>query len=269
MRKADDTVKVHLSELSSIILQTTQVYLSAHLLSELAKCEISLVVADEKCNPVGQYLPLYGAHNAAKRIAEQVEWGAPIKKRVWQRIVQEKIRQQARLLEEIGRADSARALYALRGEVKSGDTTNREAAAARIYFSALFGDDFTRDDKTSVNAALNYGYAVLLSLVNREVVSRGYLTQCGICHRNEYNHFNLSCDFMEPFRPIVDRIVFDYVEREPLGEIRKLLGNLGACVVAYEGGSYRLHSVIALFVQHCLAALSKTGELDEIKGFEQ
>ncbi len=92
VRKEDDTAKVHLSEVSSIVLQTEQVYLSAYLLAELAKSKISLVVSDEKCNPVGQYLPLYGAHNTSKRIVEQLDWGEPIKKRVWQRVVREKIR---------------------------------------------------------------------------------------------------------------------------------------------------------------------------------
>ena len=116
VRKTDDTKKIH-------------------LLAELAKCKISLVVADEKCNPIGQYLPLYGAHNASKRVAEQLSWGEPIKKRVWQQVVKEKIRQQARVLEEKGLVEAARRLYASRDEVKSGDTTNREAHAARAYFA--------------------------------------------------------------------------------------------------------------------------------------
>ena len=145
-------------------------YLSAYLLAELAKCKISLVVADEKCNPIGQYLPLYGAHNASKRVAEQLAWGEPIKKRVWQQVVREKIRQQARLLEEKGQAEVAKLLYMARDEVKSGDTTNREAHAARLYFNALFGRNFSRDADTPINAALNYGYAILLSMVNRELV---------------------------------------------------------------------------------------------------
>ena len=269
VRKTDDTKKIHLSEISSIILQNTQVYLSAYLLAELAKCKISLVVAHEKCNPIGQYLPLYGAHNASKRVAEQLAWGEPIKKRVWQQVVKEKIRQQARVLEEKGQMEAAKALYVCRGEVKSGDTTNREAHAARLYFTALLGRDFSRDDNVPVNAALNYGYAVLLSMVNREVVSRGYLTQCGICHRNEYNQFNFSCDLMEPFRPIVDRLAFDYAQELFDQEVRHLLGDLGSRVMAYKGGSYRLHSVVSLFVQDCLAALGKNLAASEIEGFEQ
>ena len=227
------------------------------------------MVADEKCNPIGQYLPLYGAHNASKRVAEQLAWGEPIKKRVWQQVVKEKIRQQARLLEEKDLPEAAKSLYACRDEVKSGDTTNREAHAARVYFAALFGRDFSRDDNTPLNAALNYGYAVLLSMVNREVVSRGYLTQCGVCHRNEYNQFNFSCDLMEPFRPVVDRLAFDYAQELFDQDVRRLLGDLGNRVVSYKGGSYRLHSVVSLFVQDCLAALNKSLAPSEIEGFEQ
>lgn len=116
---------------------------------------------------------------------------------------------------------------------------------------------------------MNYGYAVLLSMVNREVVSRGYLTQCGICHRNEYNQFNFSCDLMEPFRPVVDRLAFDYAQELFDQDVRRLLGDLGNRVVSYKGGSYRLHSVVSLFVQDCLAALNKSLAPSEIEGFEQ
>ena len=164
VRKEDDTTKVHLSEITSIVLQTNQVYVSAYLLAELAKEKISFVVADEKCNPIGHYLPLYGSHNTSKRISEQVEWGEPIKKRVWQRVVKDKIMHQSRLLNVRACENEGSMLAQLVPEVRSGDTTNREAHAARIYFQALFGQGFSRDDDTPVNAALNYGYSILLSL---------------------------------------------------------------------------------------------------------
>ena len=125
-------------------------------------------------------------------------------------------------------------------EVRSGDTTNREAHAARIYFQALFGQGFSRDDDTPVNAALNYGYSILLSAVNREIVARGYLTQCGICHRNEFNQFNLSCDFMEPFRPIVDRLVFDNIDGDFSQHDRYLLIDMLNQSIPYRGGRYRV-----------------------------
>ena len=139
VRKEDETSKVHLSEISSITLQTTQAYVSAYLLSELAKAKISFVISDEKSNPVGQYLPLYGAHNTSKRIGEQLEWGEPIKKRVWQRVVRDKIAHQSQVLAQRAREESALQLKQMVGEVRSGDTTCREACAARLYFQALFG----------------------------------------------------------------------------------------------------------------------------------
>ncbi len=268
VRKEDETAKVHLSEISSIILQTMQVNLSAYLLAELAKNKISLVISDDKCNPIGQYLPLYGAHNCSKRVVEQMAWGEPIKKRVWQRVVKDKIAQQARFLEERDYIKEARAAYMAGKEVRSGDTTNREAHVARLYFAGLFGNAFNRDLDCPTNAALNYGYAVLLSMVNREIVSRGFLTQYGICHRNEYNQFNLACDLMEPFRPAVDRLVVDSLTVEFDGEMRRLMGDLANKGVYYRGGSYHLGSVVSLYVQDCLNALNKKIAVDDIERFE-
>ena len=267
VRKEDDVLKVHLSEISNIILQTEEAYVSAYLMAELAKQKISLVISDEKHNPIGQYLPIYGAHNVSKRIVEQLEWGAPIKKRVWQRVVREKIIQQAAVLSESDCDSAAAMLHRLADEVRSGDTTNREAQAARQYFSALFGPDFSRDVESALNASLNYGYAVLLSMVNREIVSRGYLTQCGICHRNEYNQFNLACDLMEPFRPVVDRLVMDSLSTEFNADVKRTLADMSNLNLLYRGGNYRLSSVVSLFVQDCLNALNKKIDVDDIEGF--
>lgn len=144
VRREDDTAKVHLSEISSVVLQTNQVFISAYLLSELAKAKVAFVVSDEKRDPIGQYLPLYGAHNTSKRIAEQLEWGEPIKKRVWQRIVRDKIKHQSDVLHARAREEQGETLKSIVAEVRSGDTTNREGHAARLYFSSLFGSSFSR-----------------------------------------------------------------------------------------------------------------------------
>ena len=268
VRKEDDTAKVHLSEISSVVLQTNQVYISAYLLSELAKAKVSFVVADEKRNPIGQYLPLYGAHNTSKRIGEQLEWTEPAKKRVWQRVVRDKIAHQSRILNARANEEEGELLAALVPEVRSGDTTNREAYAARVYFRALFGQGFSRDDDTPVNAALNYGYGILLSAVNREIVARGYLTQCGICHRSEFNQFNLSCDLMEPFRPIVDRLVFDNIDGDFTRDDKYLLIDMMNQCIPYRGGSYRVGSVVGLYVRDCLSALNRRLSIDEIEAFD-
>ena len=267
MRKEDETAKVHLSEISTIVLRTMQVFISAFLMAELAKEKISLVISDEAHNPIGQYLPLYGAHNASKRVQEQINWGEPIKKRVWQHVIRDKITAQAGFLKEREYEKEAKLLSSIVPEVRSGDTTNREAQAARIYFAALFGSSFTRDLDIPINAALNYGYAVLLSMVNREVVSRGVLSQVGICHRNEYNQFNLSCDLMEPFRPAVDKLVVDYLAVDFDSDMRRVLVDLGNTYVDYRDGSYRLSSVVSQYIQQCLNALNKKIAVDDIEGF--
>lgn len=268
VRKEDETAKIHLSEISVVILETQQVFISAYLMSELAKEKISLIVSDEKHNPIGQYLPLYGAHNTSKRIVEQMQWGEPIKKRVWQRVVRDKLRQQASFLAERDYLKEAKIVYGAIPEVRSGDVTNREAQAARIYFRAHFGDDFIRAVDSPINSALNYGYAILLSMVNREIVARGYLTQYGVCHRNEYNQFNLSCDLMEPFRVAVDRLVVDCVSGDFDADSKRVLADLGNHGVAYRGGSYRLSSVVSLYIQDCLSALNKKISVDDIEEFE-
>ncbi len=132
----------------------------------------------------------------------------------------------------------------------------------------MFGDGFTREQDSCINAALNYGYAVILSSVNVELVSRGYLTQLGICHRSEYNQFNFGCDLMEPFRPIVDRVVFDNVSGEFDDQIKLLLVDTLNTSIPYHDGSYKLKSVIGMYVQDCLRALDKNLPVEEIEAFE-
>lgn len=268
VRKEDDTAKVHLSEFHTLVLHTNQAFISAYLMSELAKAKISLVVSDERHDPVGQYLPLYGAHNTSARIDEQLEWGPVAKKQVWQRIVRDKILHQSRVLGARAREEDAVMLEKVAAEVRSGDNTHREAHAAHVYFRSLFGPDFSRDEDGPINAALNYGYALLLSSVNREIVSRGYLTQEGICHHNDFNQFNLSCDFMEPFRPIVDRVVFDNVGDEFTKDDKLLLVDMLNQTIPYRGGSYRVASVISLYVKDCLDALSRRLSVDAIEPFD-
>ena len=127
---------------------------------------------------------------------------------VWTEIVYEKTRQQKYLLQEYGKVE-AELLHGYLEEITYGDATNREGHAAKVYFNALFGKDFTRTDDLLINTALNYGYSILLSAFNREIVLNGYLTQLGLFHDNMFNRFNLASDLMEPFRPLVDKCVLE------------------------------------------------------------
>ncbi len=266
VRLEDGVQKYLLSEISSIIVESNQVYFSAYLASELAKSKIMTVFCDERHLPVGQYLPIYGAHNCSKRIQEQIAWGEVSKKQVWQSVVRHKIEQQANLLADRDLKNS-NTLYGFAKSVKSGDSTNREAQAARIYFASLFGLDFSREDNNPLNAALNYGYSILLAMVSREIAARGYMTQVGICHRNEYNQFNLACDLMEPFRPIIDRTVFDNYVGDFTRELRLTLLSTPTMIVLYKDGQYKVSSVVSLYVQDCFNALNKKIMVGNISQF--
>ncbi|RGF38721.1 type II CRISPR-associated endonuclease Cas1 [Roseburia sp. AF42-8] len=201
-----DVVKIHISEISILMIETTSVSLTAALLCELTKKKIKVVFCDEKRNPSSELIPYYGSHDTSMKVRKQIAWSEDIKTSVWTEIVTEKIRKQAENLERWDRTE-AQMLYEYITQIEFGDATNREGHAAKVYFNALFGLDFTRTAENSINAALNYGYSLLLSTCARETALNGYITQIGLFHDNIFNQFNLASDLMEPFRPIVDNLV--------------------------------------------------------------
>lgn len=204
--RQDKTVKIHLSEISNLIIETTAVSITAALLSELTKKKVKVIFCDEKRNPSSELIPYYGCHDTSSKVRTQIKWSDEIKAAVWTEIVSEKIRKQAEHLEEL-KLSEAGMLREYVEELQFGDESNREGHAAKVYFNALFGNDFTRTADNSINAALNYGYGIILSTFNREIVANGYITQLGLFHDNMFNQFNLGSDLMEPFRPLVDRAV--------------------------------------------------------------
>jgi CRISPR-associated endonuclease Cas1 subtype II len=204
--RREEVVKIHISEISVLLIENTAVSLTAALLSELTKKKIKVIFCDEKRNPSSELIPYYGAHDTSIKLKKQIEWTPEIKSAVWTEIVTEKIKKQAEHL-SFRKRPEAQALYQYLEEMEFADATNREGHAAKVYFNALFGLEFTRTEENSINAALNYGYGIILSAFNREIVANGYVTQLGIFHDNMFNPFNLGSDLMEPFRPLVDRLV--------------------------------------------------------------
>ncbi len=204
--RGSETVKIHMNELSMLIVENTAVSLTAYLLSELIKSKVKVIFCDEKRNPSSELLPYYGAHDTSAKIRNQMEWKDDIKLSIWTEIIIEKIKKQAYLLSQYSKSE-AELLRTYIQDIAFGDATNREGHAAKVYFNALFGKNFTRTEDTPLNAALNYGYSIILSMFNRAIVSNGYITQIGLFHNNMFNQFNLACDLMEPFRPLVDQLV--------------------------------------------------------------
>lgn len=206
VRSANETNQVYLREIRMVLIETTAVSITAALLNEMIHHKIKVIFCDEKRNPSSELMPYYGAFDSSGKIRTQMQWPPEIKKQVWTEIVTEKIRKQADKLERYGRQEAT----VLRGyirEIKPGDETNREGYAAKVYFNSLFGMGFSRAEDCFENAALNYGYSILLSCFTREITMNGYMTQLGVFHDSQTNPFNLASDLMEPFRPIVDGIV--------------------------------------------------------------
>lgn len=154
--RREEIIRIHLSEISVLLIESTAVSLTAALLSELMKRKIKVIFCDEKRNPSSELIPYYGSHDTSAKVKKQIEWSAEMKKMVWTEIVTEKIRNQMELLRKLGKKE-----YALLEEyieqIEPGDATNREGHAAKVYFNALFGMKFTRTADIPVNAALNYG----------------------------------------------------------------------------------------------------------------
>lgn len=204
--RGNETTKIFIDEISVLLIENTAVSMTAYLLCELVKNKVKIIFCDEKRNPSSELLPYYGSHDTSIKIKKQWSWTSDLKSIIWTEIVSEKIKQQSDLLYELGKKEYE-LLRSYIKQVEIGDVTNREGHAAKVYFNALFGKDFKRTDDNSLNAALNYGYSILLSAFNREIVSNGYITQIGLFHDNMFNQFNFGSDLMEPYRVIVDREV--------------------------------------------------------------
>lgn len=206
VRDAESTTKIHLSEISVLMIESTAVSLTASLLCELSKRKIKVIFCDEKRSPQSELVSYNDGCDTSLKLKKQIAWTEDFKKAVWTEIVREKILMQANLLYEM-KKEECDMLYRYIDEICFGDSTNREGHAAKVYFNSLFGKDFTRQNDIPTNAALNYGYSLILSCFNREIVALGYTTKLGLFHDNMFNCFNLSSDLMEPFRPLVDREV--------------------------------------------------------------
>lgn len=208
IRTEEDTRRVFLDELSVLIIENPMVSVTGCLITALSEKKIKVIICDEKRSPSCELVSYYGSHDCADRIRKQIKWNEDAKACVWTEIVTEKIRNQATFLEKIKKDKEAKLIKSYLSQIEIKDATNREGHAAKVYFNALFGLDFTRSMDCIINAALNYGYGIILSAFNREIVSHGYITQIGLYHNNMFNNFNLSCDLMEPFRVLVDKKVY-------------------------------------------------------------
>ena len=206
--------RIPLDDILAVVTNAHGLSLSNNLLVSLLERDIPLVITSDKYVPMGILWPVESHHLQAKRIDAQIGVSLPLKKSLWAQVVREKIRQQSLLLHHL-KIPSSR-LDRLIKEVTSGDPDNKEAMAARIYWSSIFGSDFLRDrDAPGINALLNYGYTIVRSATARAVMAAGLHPSLGIHHKNASDAMRLVDDLMEPFRPLIDLMVFNLTKENP------------------------------------------------------
>ncbi len=206
--KASGEVKsIPIEDIGFIVLEHPQITFTQGVIQLLAENNSAVIFCDAKHHPSSMLLHLDTNYVQSERFKHQINATAPLKKQLWQQTIKTKITNQARLLANIGQ--DGEALNYKATKVQSGDSTNQEAQAARIYWKRLFGASFSRDRLGDApNPALNYGYAILRAATARALAGSGLLATLGIHHRNKYNAFCLADDIMEPYRPYVDQVVY-------------------------------------------------------------
>ena len=207
-REDSEPATVPIEDIGALILDHPAITHTQGVLTACAKNNVAILVCDERHLPGSVLLPMEGNSLQSKTIALQTSVAEPVRKRLWQAIIQAKIREQAKVLSSTkGNADP---LPAYVNKVRSGDPENIEAQAARIYWVRLFGEDFRRDpDASGTNALLNYGYAIIRAAVARALVGAGLHPSIGLHHHNQYDSFALADDLVEPYRPLVDLKVYE------------------------------------------------------------
>ena len=214
---------IPIEDIGFVVLDNHSITLSLRLIEELTANNAAIVFCDKLHHPTAMSVPFDGNITHAETLTAQLDMSEPLKKQLWKQTVEIKIKNQATMLERTG-SDGVEALRRHAASVKSGDTDNREGAAARIYWQNLFGGEFRRERfGDAPNHLLNYAYAILRAAVARSLVGSGLYPAIGIHHHNKYNAFALADDVMEPYRPYADEVVYKIwaATDEPIEELNR------------------------------------------------
>lgn len=257
----NDYQSIPLNDLNTVIISHDKTVITIPLLAKLVENNINVIICNSKNDPIGIFQPFNNHSLVFKQLNKQINWKITRKKKVWKYIVQQKIQSEIDVIQLLNIQDENKImLEKYKDCVYNDDQTNREAVCARIYFAILFGKEFTRDEHSAVNHALNYGYKILASYISKCIASRGMLTQLGIHHIGESNPFNLTYDFIEPFRAVVDAWVFLYIRDSFTVEHKKTLINITMAKVYMDGKWLRLCNAIEKMIDAYIAFLSDETE---------
>lgn len=211
--KDEAQVTIPVEDIGVVVLDHKQITITQGLMAALLDNNCAIVTCDDRHMPIGLHLPLMGNSIQNERFRAQLDASLPLQKQLWQQTVQQKILNQAAILQSIG--VEQRNMQAWARDVRSGDGDNLEGRAAAYYWKNIFPSlpDFVRGkEEDPPNNLLNYGYAIVRAVVARSLVSAGLLPTLGIHHHNRYNAYCLADDIMEPYRPYVDKAVIDIMQ---------------------------------------------------------
>lgn len=258
--KEGNSTKVPLEDINYVLIEDSSTILTTRLLAEFGKNAISLIVCDEKFNPSAIMYPYNYHFKQLDVFSHQLEIDESIKKEFWNQIVKRKIENSVRVLEMTSKEEfPISKLNEYINEVTEGDIKNREGLAAKMYFRSLFSSDFIRFYDDAINATLNYGYTIIASAIIRNLAVYGLNTYLGIHHNSKVNNFNLAYDFLEPYRSIVDKFVYDNKDdiTLPLSfDFRKKLINLLNKEVMHQNKTYTIEYSIGLIIKSYIKAFS-------------
>lgn len=254
--RGEEIRRVFLDEIAVVLIENPAVSLTGCLLEACVAKKIRVILCGAKRLPVAELTPYYGSHDCSGKLRQQLAWKGAVKDAVWRSLIGDKIQKQAEHLAELGCQKESLLLESYLSQIEFQDRTNREGHAAKVYFNAIFGMDFSRDRDEPRNAALNYGYGILLAAFSRELCANGYLTQLGVHHDNAGNHYNLSSDLMEPFRILIDRETVAMNPTQFGKEERYRLVNVLNHTVSIAQTRQTVLNAIRIYVRSVLSALN-------------
>lgn len=256
----DEQWSIPMEDISSVVLETPQINISSKTISLMAENKIVMYSCDEKHLPNGIFMPFACHSRELKAIKQQLNCTESFNKRCWQKIIIQKILNQARVLKMCDKPIMGEHLENLSQNVNSGDTNNKEAIAAKGYFASLFGNNFSRDYDNIYNTALNYGYSIIRGAIARTIVSYGYIPSVGIHHKSELNNYNLADDFIEPYRPVVDLWVKTNIQdnKEFDKYVRASLVNLLNVDVKIQGKLQSVNNAINVMIASYTTAINQS-----------
>ncbi|HEM5188828.1 TPA: type II CRISPR-associated endonuclease Cas1 [Streptococcus suis] len=258
-KDATRTEMIHLSEVDILLLETTDIVLSTMLIKRLVDENILVIFCDDKRLPTAHLMPYYARHDSSLQLSKQIDWEEAVKAEVWTHIISQKILNQSIYLSACGFIEKSQSVMNLYHSLELFDPSNREGHSARIYFNTLFGNDFNRELDNDINASLDYGYTLLLSMFAREVVLSSCMTQLGLKHANQFNQFNLASDIMEPFRPIIDQIVYEN-RNHSFVKIKRELFTIFSDTFQYNNKEMYLTNIVSDYTKKVIKALNNNGK---------